>query len=120
MKLRTGEESDDSLNAPTLRLGESPDPTQPVYDENGVDMRDSQVSSGWHGKAVMYWNGVEAKAKKKAKEIDDKLRPLARDSCLSFCILNFIRLIPFNDVCLKVLSSEPSKHFWVCNFWPHA
>lgn len=55
--------SDDSLlRAPTLRL--SPNMGRDASEE----FPDSQVSSGWHGKAIAYWNSVEkAEAEEKRK-----------------------------------------------------
>lgn len=54
-----GDSDVDSVNAPTLALGESP-----AKSEKSEDLRDSQVSSGWLGQAYNLYNGIE-KAEKK-------------------------------------------------------
>lgn len=72
------QESVDSVDAPTLALGEpdatQPDPTPPDSDSESGDVevltpssqrRDSQVSSGWLGRAYMYEN---AKAREEAEK----------------------------------------------------
>ena len=67
----SGDERDDDdddsslLNAETLRLGESPSPSEADSDE--VDVRDSQVSSGWLGKAYMTHNAQEKEEKRVGK-----------------------------------------------------
>lgn len=53
----------DSVNAPTLTLGESP-----AKSEKSEDLRDSQVSSGWLGQAYNLYNGIEKAEKKFAAE----------------------------------------------------
>ena len=61
------------LRKRTLSLGETPS------SDDGIDWRDSQVSSGWHGKAVTYWNKVE---KEEAKELKVKEMASAFQLCL--------------------------------------
>lgn len=39
---------------------------------------DSQVSSGWHGKAIMLFNGLERREKEMARERDARLLPIAK------------------------------------------
>lgn len=60
-----------SVKSSTLRFHYSP------------DMRDSQVSSGWHGKAIAYWNEVERKRKAVEDERKKSLFPMAEDHKLT-------------------------------------
>ncbi|CAK9011047.1 30S ribosomal protein S6 [Durusdinium trenchii] len=53
--------SDDSLTAPTLVLGQSND-SEESNDESSSEHRDSQVSSGWMGKAINYYGRQEREA----------------------------------------------------------
>lgn len=39
---------------------------------------DSQVSSGWHGKAIMFYNSLERREKEMAQERDRRLLPVVK------------------------------------------
>ena len=53
------EKSDDSLTAPTLILGQQDEESEESGSASGSDHRDSQVSSGWMGKAINYYSRKE-------------------------------------------------------------
>ena len=63
------------LRKRTLTFGEAPS------SDDGIDWRDSQVSSGWHGKAVTYWNKVE----KEEAEQEQRLKEFA--SAFQLCLI---------------------------------
>ena len=66
------------LRKRTLTLGETPS------SDDGIDWRDSQVSSGWHGKAITYWNKVE---KEEAAIAEQEQRAKALASAFQLCLI---------------------------------
>ena len=105
----SSQESVDSLNAPALQLGKSeseggvsdnedvPKATQSESDgEDGsplsssIDMRDSQVSSGWMGKCIMADNAVK-KAREEQRREDNHVGRVVGD-----IIVDVDRSLPFD------------------------
>ena len=106
----SSQESVDSLNAPTLQLGKSeseggvsdnedvPKATQSESEsEDGsplssssIDMRDSQVSSGWMGKCIMADNAVK-KAREERRRQDNHVSRVVGD-----IIVDVDRSLPFD------------------------
>lgn len=88
-EVEESQQSVDTLDAPTLALGEpdatQPDPTPPDSDSDDVleeltpssQHRDSQVSSGWLGRAYMYEN-AKARDEAEKRRVDDGIARTVR------------------------------------------
>lgn len=71
--------SQDSLRAPTIRLGQEPGRDDSPDEVPAEELPDSQVSSGWLGKAYMYYNAMDREMEKQEGAVQRLLDDIRRD-----------------------------------------